>query len=342
MLGNALSFASSYQSIGSQRCCLCVVIDICLVMVKATRRCFACKKLEYSVSWHGRDDVQWCHAAHLRYIRNRKGREPLHPSWSCVREHVHDLDKTGNLIFAAGCRADVQAMLSCGAVLSASKSWHSTAQVCFVAGFALHMYWPWTMMQVVLKLLGHKPIIVTGTFMRNISKEIKSMFQGVKVHNGILVNGNASGLDPFKNPMERQSGFVKFNSLADETKQWQSCCVALAAVLDASDEISIADLLAVIRNSSLSTFSGKADYGNIRLCRAMVFMNRKKFHDSSDEWSLLCNQSPHLKAVVKKLGLSSFSVAVEFRDAFRILLNQNGYCLNDLATFLCLAFAGHS
>lgn len=311
-------------------------------MVKGTRHCFACGKREYSISWHGHDNVQWCHKAHLRYIRNQIDKEPLHPSWSSVRSHIHDVDNTGCLIFSADCRQDVQSMKSCGAVLAASEQWNSTVNMCFVCGFAHHMYWPWTMMQVVLSFLPMSPSKLTSVNLRHVMLEVKKTFAGLKVQNGVLVHNCTTGLDPFKNPMERQSGFVKFESLLDELKQWKQCSEALALVIDASEQVKLGDLLTVLRTSSLNTYQGRADYGNIRLCRALVFMNGKQFCDSISEWHLLCNQSLHLRQVTKQLGLSHFKVAMEFLLGLQALLARSNYCLNDFATFLCLAYAGHS
>ncbi len=80
------------------------------LMAKGKRPCFMCGKRDFSHTWHGQGDVPWCHKAHQRFMRDCIDKETLHPSWSLVRRHIHDVDNTGSLIYAAGARADVQAL----------------------------------------------------------------------------------------------------------------------------------------------------------------------------------------------------------------------------------------
>ena len=142
----------------------------------------------------------------------------------------------------------------------------------FLLAFMLQLYWQYPMVTLWALVHNIKPVRITETVLRRGLTVALGMYKDVKVNEGTLSTGGL-GQSPMSNPSERRAGAARFRQLVGELRRWRSCAQSLADLFENTHEVALRAALRVLREANLKTYSGKPNYKNIRLVRALVFCN---------------------------------------------------------------------
>ena len=244
-----------------------------------THYCQGCQKQESSYRWHGPSPCLWCHKFHLMLARSYPSPLPHLPAWHALAAHVRAHDRTGHPITPCDRRHDVQRLHSVGSICFASRSWNLVSDFAMLCGYVMPLYWSWPMLHMASVIMSQAPQHLAGTRVQLCLKSCGIRFKDLRVQQGRLMPG-CRGLNVLQNPSARRPGAVAIRNRFREHSRWKDCCAQLAVVLESFSEVRISDLLAALRNANLTTCSGRNTYGNIRLCRCLVFMTHRRFLDS--------------------------------------------------------------
>ena len=271
----------------------------------------------------------YCHYAY-RLAQHLNLRDaPIAFLW--LREHKHDVDRTGSRIVALRHRPDVRGLSDVWAMVSAAPGWRGHAA--FACGFALQLYWPQSMLIFAVELLKYSFHEVNRTVLIRVLSLVRRRMHGLRMVDGVLCAGSR-GLDPMSNPSERRNGSVRYLSLASEVDEWSAVANYLEVYMRGTER-SCGEMLRIVRQGRLVSYGGVCDYGNMRLLRCLLYSAGGTMPDGMEWWSHLCRMSPHLRGVAQRNAMS-YEVVVMIRDRLRADLDMESYSLLDLTCFLCL------
>jgi len=110
----------------------------------------------------------------------------------------------------------------------------------------------------------------------------------------------------------------------------------MAAYLQKPGKVSIVVMLKILGESASSVFSGKTTYKNVRICRIMAVTAQKEFQNSPQDWNVFSRMSPHLRSALKRRGITTYELAIQFAEAISNVIGMPSYTLNDFSIYTCL------
>ena len=206
-------------------CCLTVAASG--VPRRERHCCVGCEDTHLAKVWHVIAGVHMCHTAYMQFHRMDIGKP--HPAHLVLHRYRGALDVTGRRIVALDFRVDTRAFQEAYGLLS-GLGW-SISQCLWFLGIVGQLYWSWPIISAVT-LLGRRRFsdVCRPTTMLEILHSITSMYGGMRVKAGVLVQSN-QGRSPLGNPSERVSGVVRFRKLACQAGKWYKACQAVAEEL---------------------------------------------------------------------------------------------------------------
>ena len=122
---------------------------------------------------------------------------------------------------------------------------------------------------------------------------------------------------------------------------WRQVCAEMAKQLKSKQKpIEIQTLLDILRDHNglgFTAYTGKADYGNLRLCRLLIHSYGCRFADSRRDFYLLYRCSPHVSRRFDQIGIGeNYALAIHVRNGLREIMKNKRYSLSDLTCYLCL------
>jgi hypothetical protein len=298
-----------------------------------TNFCAACGCRHSHRRWYGTGNWKYCGIVYGRLLR--RGARVCHPSWPEYEDNVETIDETGARISAAKYRVDVGAIQNIWALCSMYPGWESPTDILLLGILAGQYYFSWPMHAFVHEVCSHSPARL-GSRVSCIGEKIFARFQCSRFWRNGLVTGTSKGIGVTKNPTERRNGIVRFRQILDDFTNSRSMCAAMAAYLQKPGKVSIVVMLKILGESASSVFSGKTTYKNVRICRIMAVTAQKEFQNSPQDWNVFSRMSPHLRSALKRRGITTYELAIQFAEAISNVIGMPSYTLNDFSIYTCL------
>ena len=274
----------------------------------------------------------------LTYQQQIAPQELFHPAWSKIKKALVECDNTDHPICSLHLRADLQALASQDAMVQDRKyAWNTLAHRIYFSLFAFSLYWPWPMASLWNEVRHTKQSQMTPQLWSKAGKKIHAEFSDTRVCRGILMRRQSAGLIVVRNPSSRDGAMEDFERYCNDAPAILKIAQEIAVVLTPPPrQIEIGTILHAMTRASSRTLSGKHDYHNVRVARAIIFMLRLRPADSENDWQYYRSMSTSISAKMKSLGIWTFGDAKKMKDAIRAHSSNPAYSFGDLACLVCL------
>ena len=311
----------------------------CLERDEARKRakCLSCGATTASLWYCLNATFYFCTSCVHGQYRTQKcygGVYPMIPTWPIFMDNTESVDNTGSAISIVANRPDAMAL---AAYAHMSSKWALSDSV-FLFAFCLAFYWSWPIHFFATICLAAKPGKLTPIFLRSALSRTRKHCQSIKVKSG---NYFHKGLSAIKNPSERTSGVKRYLQLISDGRKWHYTAIALADFLFKAKKgrkpVELQPMLNILGACGMRAYTGKVNYGNLRMLRLLVHSYGLKLADSERDYWLLYRCSAHVKKTYNRVGIGEFyAVAIHFRNALRVKLKDPAYSLSDLTCYVCL------
>ena len=113
-------------------------------------------------------------------------------------------------------------------------------------------------------------------------------------------------------------------------------CAAMVLHLQRRGTISSADMLKTLGECDSTVIGDQPTYKNVRICRIMAVTAQKEFQNSPQDWNVFSRMSPHLRSALKRRGITTYELAIQFAEAISNVIGMPSYTLNDFSIYTCL------
>jgi hypothetical protein len=296
--------------------------------------CAYCEKQHVSIQWNRRDDLYWCESGRQYMIR--KYPVITHFGWSKLESSMNDRDSTGFGIVRMADRPDLRALYSLVSILKQHRVWNNIPALLYAAGLGIQLYSEYAITVLATELVKYQPAqlyVQDAPEWKVILRNVRYVLKDLTISEGQIMT-NGIGRHVTQNPSERANGMVRFKQMLRSNKKWYDCCKSLAPFF--GQPICMQCFFSVFIKHRIGGFTASTKYGNVRLCRSLIYACRGVFDDNDRSWKVFKSMSPHVRSMCKELGIKSTTNASEIRDLLRIETGYNEYSFADLMVFVCL------